>query len=118
MPRAILDLAVDGAFQLILTPAILNEYLRTHERLATRHPQLPSWEPLLGLLAYGTLLPDPEWKSAITRDHDDDKFILCARDADAIVVSGDQHLIEASGWDGVEVLTPRAFLNRLSSLDS
>jgi predicted nucleic acid-binding protein len=118
VPRAILDLVVDGAFELILTPAILNEYLRTYDRLATQHPELQTRQPFLGLLAYGTLLPDPERQSAITRDADDDKFLLCARDAGAVVVSGDRHLIDASGWEGVQVLIPREFLNLLSSMDT
>jgi hypothetical protein len=68
VPRAILDLVVDGAFELLLTPAILHEYLRTYERLATQHPELQTWKPFLGLLAYATLLPDPKWHSAITRE--------------------------------------------------
>jgi len=118
VPRAILDLLVDGAFELILTPGILDEYLRTYERMATQHPELQTWQPLFGLLAYGTLLPDPEWRSAITQDPDDDQFLLCARDAGAVVVSGDRHLREASGWEGVRVLAPRAFLDLLSSMDT
>lgn len=49
----------------------------------------------------------------ITPDEDDDKFMLCARDHDAIVVSGDRHLIGVSGWEGVRVLRPRGFLTEL-----
>jgi predicted nucleic acid-binding protein len=76
------------------------------------HPERQARQPLLDLLAYGTMLPDPEVQPAITRDPDDDKFLLCARDAAAIIVSGDRHLPDVSGWGGVHVLTPRAFLDQ------
>jgi uncharacterized protein len=114
VPRAILDLLADGAFKLVLSPGILDEYHRTYDRLAAGHPELLTRQPLLDLLAYGTLLPDPATQPAITKDSEDDKFMLCARDAGAIVVSGDGHLLEVSGWEGVQVLTPRAFLSHLT----
>lgn len=115
VPRSLLDHIADGAFELVLSPAILEEYHRTYARLAIGHPELQTRQPLLGLLAYGTMLPDPDVQPAITRDPEDDKFLLCARDAAAIVVSGDRDLLEASGWEGVQVLIPRAFLDQLTS---
>jgi len=66
-------------------------------------------------LGVATLVADSEESSSITSDPDDDKFMRCARDADAVVVSGDSDLLEASGWEGVEVLTPTAFLARISA---
>jgi uncharacterized protein len=115
VPRTILDLLSKGAFELVLSPAILDEYQRIYARLATRHSALTSRQPILDLLAYGTLVSDPEVEDAITRDPDDDKFLLCARATAAVVISGDRHLLDATGWEGVQVLTPRAFLSRLAS---
>lgn len=114
VPRAILDLLADGAFTLVLSPAILDEYHRTYDRLAAGRRALHIRQPLLELLAYGTLLADPATQPAITKDSGDDKFMLCARDASAVVVSGDRHLLEVSGWEGVQVFTPRAFLSHLT----
>jgi putative PIN family toxin of toxin-antitoxin system len=115
VPRAILDLVAEGAFELVFSPAILDEYQRTYARLATRHPELQARPPVLDLLAYGTFVPDRDEEATITRDPDDDKFLLCARDARAVVVSGDRDLLDASGWAGVQVLTPRAFLDHLTT---
>ncbi len=118
VPRAILDLIADGAFELVLCPAIFDEYQRTYDRLATGNPELEGRQPLIDLLAYGIVLPDPELQPTITQDPDDDKFLLCARDARAVVVSGDRHLLDASGWSGVQVLTPRLFLDQFPGKDT
>lgn len=118
VPRAVLDRVADGAVELVLSPAILDEYQRTYARLATGHPELQARHPLLDLLAYGTLVPDPAAEAAVTRDPDDDKFLRCARDVGAVVVSGDRHLLDASGWAGVQVLTPRAFMDHLAAKDT
>jgi putative PIN family toxin of toxin-antitoxin system len=114
-PGDILEAWVEGRFELIVSPAIYDEYERVCDRLAHNNPSL-SYQPLLTLLlGAATLVADSEESSSITSDPDDDKFMRCARDADAVVVSGDSDLQEASGWEGVEVLTPTAFLARLSA---
>jgi len=111
-PGEILHAWVAGRFDLIVSPLIYDEYQRVCERLAKKNPSL-SYQPILTmLLGAATLVADSEGTS-ITSDPDDDKFMRCAREADAIVVSGDSDLLEASGWEGVEVLTPTAFLTRL-----
>lgn len=115
VPRAVLEAWADGGFELILSADIFDEYLRTCETLAESHPRLRFHGILLWLLGAGTLVRDPAHEEAVTRDPDDDKFLLCARDAGADVVSGDRDLLDASGWSGVQVFTPRAFLDRIRS---
>ncbi|MDB4915976.1 MAG: hypothetical protein JWM95_3620 [Gemmatimonadetes bacterium] len=46
-------------------------------------------------------------------DPDDDKFLTCAVASDTqVIVSGDKHLLDVSGWNGIEVLTPRQTFDR------
>jgi predicted nucleic acid-binding protein len=46
----------------------------------------------------------------VSRDPDDDKFLACALAASApVVVSGDRDLQTLGSWQGVRVLSPRAF---------
>jgi predicted nucleic acid-binding protein len=46
-------------------------------------------------------------------DKDDLKFLACALAGNATcVVSGDRALLRASGYEGIEVMTPRAFQTR------
>jgi len=115
VPQAVLEAWADGKFELCLSPLIFDEYLRTCDRLAESNPGLAHLEVLATLVGNGTLIPDPSEVAEVSADPDDDKFMACARSCEAIVVSGDQHLLDVSGWEGVEVLNPRDFLTRLST---
>ena len=115
VPREILEAWAEGRFELILSPKIFGEYLDTCEELATSRPNLRFREILLRLIGEGTLVPDIDSQEGVTRDPDDDKFMLAARESGADVVSGDRDLHEVSGWAGVQVYTPRDFLDRLDA---
>ena len=48
---------------------------------------------------------------AVEKDPDDDKFVACARAAQAdCIVSGDPHLTNLKSYHGIPILTPRQFL--------
>jgi putative PIN family toxin of toxin-antitoxin system len=113
VPRQVLEAWGGGQFELVLTPSIFDEYLRTCARLSSKYPGLEYLEVLATVAGHGTLIPDSQSEVSITADVDDDMFLLCARVAGAVVVSGDAHLLDASGWKDVSVLTPRAFLELL-----
>jgi len=114
VPGEVLEAWWEDRFELFLSPLIADEYLRTCDRLAADREDLEHQEVLADLLAHGSLIADVATEGPITADPDDDKFMRCAVAAGAVVVSGDRHLLEASGWNAVEVLTPRDFLARLS----
>ena len=43
----------------------------------------------------------------------DDVSLACALAASTpIIVSGDRHLLAASGWAGIQVLRPKAFVDQ------
>ena len=49
----------------------------------------------------------------ISRDSDDDKFITCAVDGKCLyIVSGDDDLLSIGSYEGIEILTVGAFLDR------
>ncbi|MDP2957506.1 MAG: PIN domain-containing protein [Longimicrobiales bacterium] len=112
-PRDVLEAWSEGRLELCLSPLIVDEYLRTCDRLGASHLGLV-YQPLLAtLIGHGTLVADTLVAAPITADPDDDKFMVCAHGAGAVVVSGDRHLLDASGWRGVIVLTPRTFMGQL-----
>lgn len=113
-PRRVVDAWTDGKVQVVLTPLIFDEYLRVCQRLSSTYANT-DYQPLLtAFLAQGLLIADPARADAITQDADDDKFMRCALAADATVVSGDRHLLEADGWQGVRVRTPAQIMADLA----
>ena len=58
-------------------------------------------------------LINPTTEVNVCRDPDDDKFIECAVDAEAVyIVSGDKDLLDLDRFDGVEIVTATEFCAR------
>lgn len=114
-PSLILEQWAEGRFELVVSPAIIAEYQAVCERLAEKRPGIEYRAPLFAIIGHATLLPDGEFAGAISADPDDDKFMIVANDATASVVSGDRHLLDVDGWEGVAVITPRVLLDRLGT---
>ncbi len=67
------------------------------------------------LRARGELTPIQGMSGWVPQDSDDDKFIETALVGGAsIIVSGDRHLLTLGTVQGIEILTARQFLDRLS----
>jgi putative PIN family toxin of toxin-antitoxin system len=116
-PRAVLDAWAENRFELLVSPSIFDEYVRTCDRLGASYPGLDYHSLLATIIGHGRLVPDGTASGSITADPDDDKFMVCARDFGAIVVSGDKHLLQASGWEKVRVMRPSDFLTHLINPD-
>ena len=113
-PRKIIDLWKDDRVTLCLSKGIVDEYIEVLQRLGTDEEELAI---ILDLFASGTgclftaTTPD---LTVVESDPDDDKFIECAVALNAeYVVSGDQDLIRAQNYMGIQILTPAQFLDQL-----
>ncbi len=113
VPGRILSAWRDNAVTLVVSPEILDEYETTGQRLAADFPGV-DLDPLIALVAKeGNVVNAPPLPEAVCDDPDDDMFLACAIASHAeIVVSGDRALLRASGYGGVEVLSPRTFVDR------
>jgi len=113
-PGRVLAAWAAGAFALVLSPAILDEYRRVGHDLGQRHPELSAaFEPVLTLIAMNAMIVDaPGLAGPVSADPDDDKFLAVALAAQApVIVSGDRDLLEVSGWRDITVLSPRQFFD-------
>lgn len=112
-PYRILSAWRDGVLQLIVSPAVIEEYRRVAERLAARHPSI-SIEPMLALVAtHATVVPGRALPGPVCDDPEDDKFFACALAGRCrVVISGDKGLVRASGYRRIEVITPRQFVDK------
>ncbi len=112
-PSKILDGWRGGKFKLVLTPEILSEYKIIVEHLGKGFPTIES-SLFLELLVIESEMCNPlALIHPVCTDPDDDKFFAAAISGGAsIIVSGDKHLLRATGYRGVEVLPPRQFVER------
>ena len=112
-PFQILRALRDGKIQLVISPEILEEYRRVGEILAEEHPTI-DLEPMLEWVIQNSVAfsvsPLP---ASVCDDPDDDKFLACALASGCnLVVSGDRHLLKVSGYQQINILRPRDFLDK------
>ncbi len=109
-PGKIMDALIAERFKLIISPPIFAEYLRTVAALNADYPQINT-EALLDIVFLKSILYEPmELSEPVTADPKDDMFIACALASKCgLIVSGDKHLLNVSGHQGIKVLKPRQF---------
>ena len=111
LPYQILNAWRERRLSLVYSLDILDEYRRTAVRLARRFEGLDLGPFLALVVAEGELVPAPALNEAVCEDPEDDKFFACAVASGCrVIVSGDKHLLNATGYHGIEVLKPRAFV--------
>ena len=112
-PFRILDAWRRRKVDLVVSHEIMAEYQETGLELAARFPgvDLQPWIKLVN--ARARLVAAPPLASQVCTDPDDDKFIACALAGGVrLIASGDRALLRVSGYSGIEVLTPRQFVDR------
>ena len=112
-PRKIVDLWKSGQLTLCLSKPIVDEYVAVLQRLALEGEKELS--ELLALFAHGihVLFTAKTPKlNIVEEDPDDDKFIEGAVALKAAcIISGDKHLLSIEDYMGIQIMTPREFLD-------
>jgi putative PIN family toxin of toxin-antitoxin system len=103
----------DGGFELVASVEILAEYRQVAERLHKKYSSIDI-NSILDLVTRETRIVEPVPVPVSACDDPDDlKFLACAlAGGAALVVTGDRALLGASGFQGIQVVTPREFLRR------
>ncbi|KUO39937.1 MAG: hypothetical protein AVW05_03985 [Hadesarchaea archaeon DG-33] len=111
-PHQILKAWRDGKIQLVVSPEILEEYQRVGEIIAKQFPKV-DLSPIIDLLAVeAKLVLPPSLPEPVCADPDDDKFLACALASKTkFVISGDNHLLNVSGYRGIKIVRPRKFVD-------
>jgi len=118
-PARILEAWNAGRLSLVISPDILDEYYRVGIQLAEQYSEV-DLNPAIALLAVeAEIVEASKLAEPVSEDPDDDKFLACAKSADvSVIVSGDKHLLAVSGWESIDVLTPRQFVDRYLKANS
>ena len=111
-PYQILKAWRNQEFQIVISLEILDEYFRVGEELSVQFPEV-DLHPILELITTkAELIEAALLDEAVCDDPDDDKFFACAIAGGAnLIVSGDKHLSKMSGYQGIEVVRPRQFVD-------
>ena len=113
LPYKILEAWRDGKIQLLLSPAILEEYQRVMRDLAVRFPDIEVEALLDFLIVHSEFVLPPPLPSVVQADPSDDKFLECAVAGEAIcIVTGDKHLLKLVTFKGTSILKPREFVEQ------
>ena len=114
VPFKVLNAWHNGEFELVVSEAVMAEYREIAARMKAKFPSIESEIWMRYIEDHATMVSAVPLATQVCEDADDDVFLACAIAACAkIVCSGDKHLLACNGWNGVEVLTPRLFCNRL-----
>jgi uncharacterized protein len=110
-PYKILEAWRDGKIQLLLSPAILEEYQRVMRGLAVQFPEIEVEALIDFMIVHSEIILPPSLPPVIQADLSDDKFLECAVAGEAIcIVTGDKHLLKLLKFRGISILKPREFV--------
>jgi hypothetical protein len=111
-PEQILRHAEGGIFELCVSQFIAAEVTRVLTRKFgwTEEDVSEALGPILEI----SRLVKPKRTVSIVHDADDNRILECALEADArVIVTGDDHLLRLRVFQGIQIVSPRAFLNWL-----
>lgn len=97
----------------VISSSIAREYKQTIQKLAGHFSKINA-DDQLELFITASIICEPKpLPEPVCEDPDDDKFIACAlASGTKIIVSGDKHLLDASGYHGIKILKPRHFAEK------
>jgi len=111
-PYQILKAWQEGKIQIAVSKEILAEYYRVAEELSEKFPSVEIFQILALFTIHAEMVNIQGLEVSVCEDPDDNMFISCALGSKSkIIVSGDKHLLKISGYQEIEVLKPRIFLD-------
>lgn len=112
-PYLILEAWRNRKLDLVISSDIYQEYEDIIRDIHDYHSDIDI-DRFLGLILLSAEMCYPDkLHHPITRDPKDDKFIACAVTGNVqVIVSGDKHLLDVSGYGGIQILSPRQFVEK------
>lgn len=112
-PRRVLNRIRDGLDLLCLSQPILEEYLSILRRAGVDRSLVESFLVLLQNPGRAVVVVPTRRVDIIREDPPDNMFLECALEARAdYIVSGDRHLTRVRRFGGIEILSPRGYLEK------
>jgi len=117
-PSKILDAWQEERLKLVISPDILDEYIRVGQILEKKYLQT-NIQTLIDRIAIKSELLSPiPISPLICEDPDDDKFIEAALSGNcSLIVTGDKLLLKVNGYQNLQIITPSDFVKQHLSVE-
>ena len=111
-PRQIVEAIVNGDINAYATTEIVDEYMGIIESMIERKQGRLN-QSILSPFFSSLKMIESKTVVEVSRDPDDDKFIECAVDAEALyIVSGDNDLLDIGQYEGIQIITAKEFCEK------
>ena len=113
-PRQVLEAAIKGKIQLVLTEEIIEETRGVLEGKKFQYPREITDLIVQELEALAEIVKPKERLTVIKKDPEDNRVLECAQELKAdYIVSGDEHLLGIKVFEKTKILTAKEFLDIL-----
>lgn len=113
-PETCLKLLMDDDIENFISSGIKAELSRVMDYPKFEFSEEEKETFLEVVLSESTLVEPCENIQAVDEDSSDNKFLECALDAGAdYLVTGDPHLLDMGEFEGIEILKPKTFLEKI-----
>ena len=106
-----------GAFEIVMSQAIMDEVLRALSYPKVRKYIRPGLDPELwfeDIVVLSEFVGGDRKIAGTSRDPDDDKYLAAAIEGRAgFLVAGDSDLLDLKDYEGIRIVSPRVFLDLL-----
>jgi uncharacterized protein len=117
-PGQIIMRFLENAFEVVLSPAIVEETVRAFAYPKVRKCIHAGVDPELwfeDLILLAQFVAGDNEVEGVSADADDDKYLAAAAEGSAtLIVTGDPDLLTVKEFQGIRIVTPRVFLDLLS----
>jgi putative PIN family toxin of toxin-antitoxin system len=108
-PRKVLNGVIKGEICAYASPEIISEYKEIVDEMIMRKKGVLNSD-VIALLIQSMAIINPTTKTDVCRDPDDNKFLECAKDCQALyIVSGDNDLLVLENFEGTQIITAKDF---------
>ncbi|MCA9948912.1 MAG: putative toxin-antitoxin system toxin component, PIN family [Anaerolineales bacterium] len=119
-PATIIDTWLAGKFDILISQPIVDEVLRVtgYPRLQRKYKKIRAYRiEFVELISkQGIWIEPKETLAVVTQDESDNRYLECAVTGGATyIVTGDDHLLDIFGHQGISVITPAAFVTLLNT---
>ena len=115
-PGQILDAWQKKKIELVISTKILAEYVDVLHRIAVKYHKVDVSQIITLITSFGQIIETRNLEEPVCEDPDDDKFIAAALESSSrVIITGDSHLLDVSGYSGIEMIQPAVFIKKYLS---